>query len=110
MHFEDIAESFLPTFTVYPDTGNIENANSEAQKFLKSTRFELKYRNVTDILHPSVNVDELKVLVGNSDEEYDEEPVYSFFKKSDKEYGCGTLKLSERYVKQKKLFVVEVSR
>jgi len=56
MHFEDIAENYLPTFTIYPDSGNLENANSEAQKFLQSTRFELKYRNVADILVPTVAV------------------------------------------------------
>lgn len=56
MHFEDIAENYIPTLTLYPDTGNIENANSEAQKFLQCTRFELKYRNISDLLFPSITV------------------------------------------------------
>lgn len=56
MHFEDIAENYLPTFTFYPDTGNLENANSEGQKLLQCTRFELKYRNISDILFPCLNV------------------------------------------------------
>ena len=39
MHFQDIAQNYLPTVTFYTDSGNVENANSEAQKFLQSTRF-----------------------------------------------------------------------
>ena len=63
MHFEDIAENYLPTLTLYPDTGNIENANSEAQKFLQCTRFELKYRNISDLLFPTASVDVLKAIL-----------------------------------------------
>lgn len=37
--FDDISENYKPTLALYPETGKIENVNSEAQKFLKMTRF-----------------------------------------------------------------------
>lgn len=82
MHFEDIAENYIPTLTLYPDTGNIENANSEAQKFLQCTRFELKYRNISDLLFPSITVEGLKELLVRPEGQPEDEPVYSFLKKS----------------------------
>ena len=45
--------------TIYTDTGIIENVNSEGQKFLQSTRFELKYKNIADILIPSVKIEKI---------------------------------------------------
>jgi len=55
VEFEDISENPMPTFTVFPESGTIEDANAEAQKFFAMTRFELKGKKVQDLLYPEVN-------------------------------------------------------
>ena len=103
MHFEDICDNYLPTMSLYPDTGNLENVNAEAQKFLQSTRFELKYRNISSILYPAATVDQLKLTAS-------EEHYYSFFKRGESNYECGRIMTSERVIKQKKLTILEIAK
>ena len=54
IEYEDINENYLPTLAIYPDTGVLENANCEAQSFLQMTRFELKYKTLSNLFYPGI--------------------------------------------------------
>ena len=53
--FEDISENPLPTLTIFPEIGTVEDANAEAQKFFALTRYELKGNKIQDLTFPSMD-------------------------------------------------------
>lgn len=110
IYFEDISENYLPTISLYLETGSIENANSEAQKILQSTRFELKYKNVADVTYPPLTIDKLKQITDNEPVDVKDDPIFSFFRQSDKEYAFASIIFEERIVRQKKLMVIQMKR
>jgi len=110
IYFEDISENYIPTISLYLETGSIENANSEAQKFLHSTRFELKYKNITDVTYPSLSIEKLKQVASTEATEANDDPIYSFFKQAETQYGISCIVFEERVVKQKKVMVMQMNR
>ncbi len=77
---------------------------------LYSTRFELKYKNISDITCPSITIDKLKQVVSKEAVDAKDDPIYSFFWLSDKEYGFASIIFEERMLRQKKLMVMQMIR
>lgn len=109
IYFEDISENYLPTLTFYPESGSIENANGEAQKFLRTTRFELKCSGVNNISQPELSLDQLHVLSGREESNAREEPLHLFFRRGDGEFGIGSVVVDERLLKGKKVLVMQIT-
>ncbi len=76
---------------------------------MQSTRFELKCKGIADITFPELTIDALRQLMAKEDESTREEPLYSFFKRAESQFALGSLVLSERNLKGKKLIVVQIS-
>lgn len=106
--FEDIAENPFPTITIYPESGLLEDANGEAQKFFAMTRFELKGKKIESLILPSM--DKEFIDEATKDGRFKNGDSFcAFFKKAEGDFGCGSFTLSKRVLSQKSLFVVEVA-
>jgi hypothetical protein len=91
VEFEDISESPVPTFTVFPESGSVEDANAEAQAFFMMNRFELKSKKIQDLTAPALDNFFLKESLKNGKIK-EGEYYYSFFKKAKDSFGCGSFR------------------
>ena len=104
---DDIEEISEPSFLIEADTNNIERANSQALKFLRARRVDIKDKDFSSFIIPNLKVQELNKHIQRNSEKTDEFPV--FFKNHIGDTvvtRCRNITMSSKVVNNRPYFII----
>ena len=105
---DDIDEIHMPAFLVEADTNIIEQFNSQAVKFMRCSRTDIKFKNFSSFIVPAIKVSTLYELIEKNQDYAEKFPLFFYESKGSEPdlVRCMNITISVKMLKNRKYYVV----